>query len=70
MKKQLVHSLIAATLVTTSPAVKSDIINLNFDGFFTMMYASNSLVQNTSYPYFGDACSGQAQPDTFFRELS
>lgn len=58
MKKQLLHTLIVSTLITAAPAVKSDIIDMNFDGLFTMLSPSGSVVQNTSYPYYGDTTWG------------
>ena len=58
-KKSLLSAAVAATLAAAvSAPAQADIIDMSYDGLFTMLDSAGAPVKNTSYPYYGDATWG------------
>ena len=55
-KTALSAALVSAMGMTTS--ANADIIDMSWDGLFTMLSATGSPLANTSYPYYGDPTWG------------
>lgn len=58
MNKKLLPTLVIASFVTASPIAESANIDASFSGLFTMLSGTGVLVQNASYPYYGDTTWG------------
>lgn len=59
LKKTLLSSAVAAALTgaVAAPA-QADVIDMSYDGLFTMLDPGGIALQNTSYPYYGDPTWG------------
>ncbi|MFK5950370.1 MAG: hypothetical protein QM500_16555, partial [Methylococcales bacterium] len=59
LKKSLLTTAVAATLSAAIMApAQADVINMDFNGLFTMLDPTGKALQNTSYPFYGDATWG------------
>ena len=59
LNKTLLSAAVAATLsgAVIAPA-QADVIEMNYDGLFTMLDPAGLVFQNKSYPYYGDPTWG------------
>jgi len=56
MKKPILAIAITATLATS--AANAAIIDMDYNGLFSLLAPTGEAIQNTSYPYYGDAIWG------------
>lgn len=54
LKKTVLCVALAGTLGGVATQAAADVINVSFNGLFTMLDPSGTALQNTSYPYYGD----------------
>jgi hypothetical protein len=59
LKKTLLSTAVAGALSAAiiAPA-QADVIDMSYDGIFTMLTSAGVALQNTSYPYYGDPTWG------------
>ena len=55
--KKSAIALALASVVTTG-ATQAEIIYMDYSGLFTMLSPTGAVLQNTSYPYYGDTAWG------------
>ena len=56
LKISLLSTALASALCTGT--TQAAVINMDFDGLFTVLSSSGAVLQNTSYPYYGDTTWG------------